>query len=149
MYNLTVDKAHTFFVGDGQWLVHNCSTKLGKNLGNAPGADYQAHHLIPESQVNHPFVQRAQGADWDNDAAYNGIWLPNTKNGIPGNLPAHANHPQYNTFVKEQLDGLESRALAENWTDQRVRQELGQLAINLRGAVANGGSQKLNDTFRR
>ena len=24
MYNLTVDEAHTFFVGDGQWLVHNC-----------------------------------------------------------------------------------------------------------------------------
>lgn len=23
MYNLSVDKAHTFFVGDGQWLVHN------------------------------------------------------------------------------------------------------------------------------
>jgi PAS domain-containing protein len=23
MYNLTVDVAHTFFVGDGQWLVHN------------------------------------------------------------------------------------------------------------------------------
>lgn len=23
MYNLTVDKAHTFFVGQGQWLVHN------------------------------------------------------------------------------------------------------------------------------
>jgi hypothetical protein len=23
MYNLTVDTAHTFFVGDGQWLVHN------------------------------------------------------------------------------------------------------------------------------
>jgi RHS repeat-associated protein len=27
MYNLTVDTAHTFFVGDGQWLVHNCSAK--------------------------------------------------------------------------------------------------------------------------
>jgi hypothetical protein len=26
MYNLTVDQVHTFFVGDGQWLVHNrCS----------------------------------------------------------------------------------------------------------------------------
>ncbi len=24
MYNLTVDTAHTFFVGDQQWLVHNC-----------------------------------------------------------------------------------------------------------------------------
>ena len=23
MYNLTVDEAHTFFVGDEQWLVHN------------------------------------------------------------------------------------------------------------------------------
>jgi hypothetical protein len=23
MYNLTVDEAHTFFVGDGEWLVHN------------------------------------------------------------------------------------------------------------------------------
>lgn len=30
MYNLTVDNAHTFYVGDGQWLVHNCgiSAKL-------------------------------------------------------------------------------------------------------------------------
>ncbi|MFN8531670.1 MAG: hypothetical protein U0670_23950 [Anaerolineae bacterium] len=25
MYNLTVDEAHTFFVGDDQWLVHNAS----------------------------------------------------------------------------------------------------------------------------
>jgi hypothetical protein len=25
MYNLSVDVAHTFFVGDGQWLVHNAS----------------------------------------------------------------------------------------------------------------------------
>ena len=24
MYNLTVDIAHTFYVGDGDWLVHNC-----------------------------------------------------------------------------------------------------------------------------
>ena len=23
MYNLTVDEAHTFFIGDGEWLVHN------------------------------------------------------------------------------------------------------------------------------
>jgi hypothetical protein len=26
MYNLTVAVAHTFFVGDEQWLVHNCGT---------------------------------------------------------------------------------------------------------------------------
>lgn len=27
MYNLTVDEAHTFYVGDGQWLVHNACTE--------------------------------------------------------------------------------------------------------------------------
>ena len=30
MYNLTVDTAHTFFVGESQWLVHNsCGIDLG------------------------------------------------------------------------------------------------------------------------
>ncbi len=28
MYNLTVAEAHTFFVGDGQWLVHNACRVL-------------------------------------------------------------------------------------------------------------------------
>jgi hypothetical protein len=27
MYNLTVDISHTFAVGEGQWVVHNCNTK--------------------------------------------------------------------------------------------------------------------------
>ncbi len=27
MYNLSVARDHTFFVGDGQWLVHNCNTR--------------------------------------------------------------------------------------------------------------------------
>ena len=27
MYNLTVAQAHTYFVGDGQWLVHNCPVR--------------------------------------------------------------------------------------------------------------------------
>jgi hypothetical protein len=32
MYNFTVAAAHTYFVGDGQWLVHNCNTPSGRNL---------------------------------------------------------------------------------------------------------------------
>lgn len=35
MYNLTVDTAHTFYVGDGQWLVHNsCMPDLPIRSGN-------------------------------------------------------------------------------------------------------------------
>jgi hypothetical protein len=40
MYNLTVDTAHTFFVGEGQWLVHNTCRQLGSALPvnpNSPG----------------------------------------------------------------------------------------------------------------
>lgn len=33
MYNLTVDEAHTFFVGDGQWLVHNTCWETGPPPG--------------------------------------------------------------------------------------------------------------------
>ncbi|MCB0334830.1 MAG: hypothetical protein KDD62_00950 [Bdellovibrionales bacterium] len=40
MYNLTVDGAHTFFVGHGQWLVHNtCAKKI------ANGHAYDKHVL--------------------------------------------------------------------------------------------------------
>ena len=30
VYNLTVDEAHTYFVGDGAWLVHNSCTWVPK-----------------------------------------------------------------------------------------------------------------------
>jgi hypothetical protein len=32
MYNLTVDQAHTYFVGEGQWLVHNTNPYVSKAL---------------------------------------------------------------------------------------------------------------------
>lgn len=48
MYNLTIAEAHTFFVGDQQWLVHNCggSKKGGryKEL-DAQGGKYHRHHM--------------------------------------------------------------------------------------------------------
>jgi hypothetical protein len=37
MYNLTVDEAHTFFVGDGDWLVHNTRIcRLAPYWGDEP-----------------------------------------------------------------------------------------------------------------
>jgi hypothetical protein len=41
MYNLTVDEAHTFFVGDGQWLVHNDCGYPG--FGELGWTNYQRH----------------------------------------------------------------------------------------------------------
>ncbi|MGI0015288.1 MAG: Hint domain-containing protein, partial [Nitrososphaera sp.] len=36
MYNLTVDEAHTFFVGAQRWLVHNACNWLGGGLTDDP-----------------------------------------------------------------------------------------------------------------
>jgi hypothetical protein len=73
MYNLTVDTAHTFFVGEYQWLVHNsCNisddvTRLSDDLlnpptkrGNAPtfksdGTSVEIHHI--EQNPNGPFLE--------------------------------------------------------------------------------------------
>jgi hypothetical protein len=62
MYNLTVDEAHTFFVGDGAWLVHNTNgpcdipeNALG-NLGN--DADAIVHNLdtLENYEIGHHSV---------------------------------------------------------------------------------------------
>ena len=58
MYNLTVATAHTFFVGEGQWLVHNtCFLKFNsrnfrENLSRLTdvksGSNFEAHHILPQ-----------------------------------------------------------------------------------------------------
>jgi len=41
MYNLTVAEAHTFFVGQGEWLVHNtCAPQLPNRNGVGPTTGY-------------------------------------------------------------------------------------------------------------
>ncbi|MCB0107994.1 MAG: hypothetical protein KDE53_18860 [Caldilineaceae bacterium] len=58
MYNLTVAQAHTFFVGDGQWLVHNaCLTPNQMNRaiqrGQAPrGIERVDTPKIPGEQLH-------------------------------------------------------------------------------------------------
>lgn len=50
MYNLTVDTAHTFFVGEGQWLVHNACNPLKKFGGETADTilGKQMHNNYPE-----------------------------------------------------------------------------------------------------
>jgi len=48
MYNLGVADAHTFFVGDDQWLVHNCLGSYGWLRGQGLK---DAHHIIQHAAV--------------------------------------------------------------------------------------------------
>ncbi len=96
MYNLTVDKAHTFYVGEGQWLVHNTcgfqSTQTGNNARNArilrgniedgdvlgrfghPGD--AAHHIVPSTDLlAQPARDILDLAEIDINSQENGLWL--------------------------------------------------------------------------
>jgi hypothetical protein len=51
MYNLSVAQAHTFFVGDGQWLVHNsCGGTYGALVRSGTK---DSHHIIQHAAVRH------------------------------------------------------------------------------------------------
>ena len=57
MYDLTVGTAHTYHVGDGAWLVHNCDIPLGPNSASISKANEEASGLFPSkarrSEVHH------------------------------------------------------------------------------------------------
>lgn len=68
MYNLTVATAHTFFVGDGQWLVHNTCSKpvvageagrFGDLDARAASGDKLTPHHMP--QAARQFTSRNDG----------------------------------------------------------------------------------------
>jgi hypothetical protein len=64
MYNLTVAQAHTFFVGQGRWLVHNqCAPyQVGRynDLSARSVGDDLAIHHVPQK---HPAGQVISGYD--------------------------------------------------------------------------------------
>jgi hypothetical protein len=66
MYNLTVAVAHTFFVGDQQWLVHNsCALRPGEagRFGDldrrATVGDNLTPHHMPQDALH--FLSREEG----------------------------------------------------------------------------------------
>jgi hypothetical protein len=101
MYNLTVDTAHTFFVGEGQWLVHNaCDFGLQSDLRKVLDIEsgQEAHHLIPWKLRNEPIVQKASEAGFHMNEAYNGLAMT---------APHHiGGHPEYTATVLKKLKQL-------------------------------------------
>jgi hypothetical protein len=62
MYDLTVDEAHTFFVGDGQWLVHNtqsCIPSLDDLANSAAQPDRGGYTNAGRSLTKHGSGARA------------------------------------------------------------------------------------------
>jgi hypothetical protein len=121
------------------------SSRLDRNLGGRPGDHMEAHHLIPQALSTHGFVQRATRAGWDQEAAYNGILLPDNQNlsrrmGLPFQ---QGHHPQYSALVERGLNDLLGRAEAEGWSDARALQGLQNFTRFLRGHISSmkGGSR--------
>jgi len=58
MYNLTVAEAHTFFVGDEDWLVHICGPQFqGGRYGDLPGSPQQPVHHMPPKSTTSPMAE--------------------------------------------------------------------------------------------
>jgi len=145
MYNLTVATAHTFFVVDGQWLVHNAvcpydkkqhSGDLDLALGGVVGDGMQAQHLIPtELSANHgrphPLMVLADRMGWNNDAAYNGVLLPdNRRESIIQNVAWHnGSHSNYTKLVENILDDMHASGV---YDQNNIIPGLKQLTSDLR-----------------
>lgn len=152
MYNLTVAEAHTYYVGDGGWLVHNaCGKTLRQNVEKV-GHEYidafdanhdmpwQAHHVIPKKYHDHRFMVDF-ATDWDIDNAKNAIPLPVKEDhaqylckATSGKycLPRHVgSHNNYSDRVNTQLGLLYERAKLQHWDSEKSGVELQKLIDRL------------------
>ena len=95
MYNLIVAEAHTFFVGDGQWLVHNVDPCKGLWQITKEGTDKLAQHGTFGKISRHKTTQQW----WSRDTATHGgsVWkvFKETNKG----LEWIADADQYGDFV--------------------------------------------------
>jgi hypothetical protein len=85
MYNLSVAEAHTFFVGDGEWLVHNCSNfaaehtrQLGK-YGQAgyrqlQNGRYRYYGNIKPARTPGEMMGRRVVREWNPTTGYKRTW---------------------------------------------------------------------------
>ncbi|AZI41578.1 hypothetical protein EHF33_01420 [Deinococcus psychrotolerans] len=73
MYNLTVDAAHTFYVGETGWLVHNC--EFSWKLGQAQ-AHFDKHGGEIVQALGLKSYDLAKYMEDTNLVIKNGTWVP-------------------------------------------------------------------------
>jgi RHS repeat-associated protein len=64
LWDLTVDGAHTFFVGEGKWLVHNCDLHAGWRGTNRPDHDSFWYHYDKHGGDVSPEQYAADARAW-------------------------------------------------------------------------------------
>ncbi len=98
MYNLTVAEAHTYFVGVGRWLVHNCTPPRfvihytsSQNYDSIVGGNFKLNPSRAEGRLVDPAPSGVYFGDADppmTDFPY----IPTTiqaRWGVPGGTPDH------------------------------------------------------------
>jgi hypothetical protein len=79
-------------------------------------------------------MRRATEGGWNNNAAYNGVSLPdNADDSLSQNLPWHKGgyHDHYTQIVEQSLDELEDRARLEGWSPEQAYTQLRLLTASL------------------
>ena len=133
MYNLTVDVAHTYFVGNEQWLVHNkCASS------------FQDHHLIPQKFGDHPLVQLGKAGGWNHNSDLNKLPLPTTDYLSKSvNLPKHNGyngpHYSYSNEYQNMLAEAWELAKKESWSASLAVQALINMAKTSRSQIIKTG----------
>jgi HNH/Endo VII superfamily toxin with a SHH signature len=116
MYNLTVDGAHTFFVGDGQWLVHNasCDVFYVANHGQMPTPRqgvFESHHGFMSQWMKTEF-----GAAYNPDlapAVLMSVENHNATRGVYNTWRAEVAQAQGGTFSWSNVSEQQMRGLGE------------------------------------
>jgi hypothetical protein len=86
MYNLTVAQDNTFFVGDGQWLVHNQNFRLQSGTGMAANFDTTGFHLnMGSKEVQVRYVNGRLTATYKGGGAVTGSDLTQLTNFLNAN----------------------------------------------------------------
>jgi hypothetical protein len=106
MYNLTVDGAHTFLVGDGQWLVHNSSGTTPKTPDPKPWAITSWEQKAQGGPFNTTYYKDPNtGTCWSKDLKNDGgsAWKVYEEKG--GKLIWIADADQYGKFMGDKYKG--------------------------------------------
>ena len=129
MYNLTVAKAHTYFVGDGQWLVHNTCTKISKDISPGQITEFWQKRLAQSDAAG------SWGSSWDMFAMSNNVIGYEVDDTLVGalaftrrqsdNLPQSALYVMALEVLEEHRGAGVARALMQEAQSESIQQGLG------------------------